>query len=160
MKKLISVLLLAVLLLQATAVGSFAASDAYKATWTLKASVMDAAAKQADDKAAYQNATGLTVYDSTKSPTVSVYPGQVVWVTMHLKTGASYYVGAMQGLIYYSSGIFESTKQSHKIVTKKGQKRPKSNSNIDYLNNRQHRQNSFIYLIFGYILFDFDFVKL
>ena len=33
-------------------------------------------------------------------------------------------------------------------------------SNIAHPDNRQHRQNSFIYLTFGYILFDFDFVKL
>ena len=55
--------------------------------------------------------------------------------------------------------IFESTKQSHKIVTKKGQKRPNSMSNIAHPDNRQYAQNPFIYLILGMVFFDFDIYR-
>lgn len=101
--------MLMVVLAGAFSVGASAASDAYKATWTLKASVMNPASTKEADKDAYKNTSGKIVYDSKNAPVVSVYPGQVVWVTLRLKTGSSYYPASLQAQIYYTNGIFEST---------------------------------------------------
>ncbi|MBQ7595407.1 MAG: Ig-like domain-containing protein [Clostridia bacterium] len=109
MKKIISVLLLAAVLISTFSLGVSAASDAYKATWTLKASVLDPASTKEADRDAYKNASNKIVYDSKNTPTVSVYPGQVVWVTLHLKTGSSYYPASLQAQIYYTNNILEST---------------------------------------------------
>lgn len=109
MKKFVSVILLAAIMLSVFSLGVYAASDAYKATWTLKASVLDASSKQENDRDVYLNTSSKVVYDSKNSPTVSVYPGQVVWVTLHLKTGASYYPDTLQAQIFYTNGIFAST---------------------------------------------------
>ena len=109
MKKLLSVLLLVTVLISTFSLGVSAASDAYKATWTLKASVLNPASSKEADRDAYKNASNKTVYDSKNTPTVSVYPGQVVWVTLHLKTGSSYYPASLQAQIYYTNSIFEST---------------------------------------------------
>ena len=109
MKKLLSVILLAVILVSSFSLGVSAASDAYKATWTLKASVLDASSSKEKDRDVYKNTSSKVVYDSKNSPTVTVEPGQVVWVTLHLKTGSSYYPASLDAQIYYTNNIFEST---------------------------------------------------
>ena len=50
MKKVLSVILLAVILVSSFSLGVSAASDAYKATWTLKASVLDASSSKEKDR--------------------------------------------------------------------------------------------------------------
>ena len=112
MKKVISIILLAVLFMSISCAGAFAASDSYKATWTVKASVMNAASTQQADRTNYLNAQNKTVYSGADGKTVCVYPGQVVWATVHLKTGSSYYAGDLAANIYYTSSIFTSTSQS------------------------------------------------
>lgn len=112
MKKITAIVLLALMLLSTLSLGAFASSDAYKATWSLKASVLNASSSgQAADKNAYLNASNKKVYTSDNS-VISVYPGQVVWVTMHLKTGSSYYAGSLSAHIFYDNSIFASTTQS------------------------------------------------
>ena len=112
MKKVISIILLAVMVMSISCTGAFAASDAYKATWTVKASVMNAASTQQADKTNYINAKNKTVYSGDDGKTVCVYPGQVVWATVNLKTGSSYYAGDLAANIYYTSNIFTSSSQS------------------------------------------------
>ncbi len=114
MKKIISVLLAALVLFSICATSVFAASSSKTATWSLKASVMNAASNQANDKTNYLNAKNKVVYDSKNNPTVCVYPGQVVWVTMHLETGSKYYAGELAGFIYYTTNVFKSTDQTNK----------------------------------------------
>lgn len=112
MKKIIAIVMLAIMLLSTLSVGAFAFSDAYKATWSLKASVFNASANnQAADKNVYINAKNKTVYTSDDAA-ICVYPGQVVWVTMHLATGSSYYAGSLSAHIFYDNNIFASTNQS------------------------------------------------
>ena len=112
MKKAVSIILLVVLVMSICSAGALAASDAYKATWTVKACVMNAASTQQADKTNYINATNKTVYSGADGKTVCVYPGQVVWATVKLKTGSSYYAGDLAANIYYTSSIFTSTSQS------------------------------------------------
>ncbi len=112
MKKLVSILLIITMIFTLGAVSASAASANKTATWTLKASVANAASSQATDKTNYINATNKTVYDSVNDPTICVYPGQVVWVTVHLKTGSKYYAGDLQAYLYYTNNIFKSTNQS------------------------------------------------
>ncbi len=110
MKRILSVILAAVMLFSCCAMNSFAATAAKTANFTLKASVMDASASgQAQDKTAYLNATNKVVYDSKNNPTVEVKPGQVVWVTVHLETGSKFYAGDWQGRLFYTNNIFTST---------------------------------------------------
>lgn len=117
MKKLIAVVLLAVMLISPFSVGAYAAFGAYSVQWSLKASVMDASANQNTDKDNYSKATNLTVYDSLKKPSaVCVYPGQVVWVTMHIKTGSSFYAGSLQAQIYYTNNIFQSVAKQDSFI--------------------------------------------
>ncbi len=112
MKKLICVILVVAMLVSMGSIYSFAASADKTATFTLKASVMNASSNgQAQDKKDYLKASGLTVYNSTDGKTINVYPGQVVWVTMHLKTGSKYYAGDLQSYIFYTTNIFKSTDQ-------------------------------------------------
>lgn len=112
MKRIISVLLVITMLSSLLAVNAFAASASKTATFTLKASVMNASSSgQAQDKKDYLNASGKTVYKSTDGKTINVYPGQVVWVTMHLKTGSKYYAGDLQAYLFYTTNIFKSTDQ-------------------------------------------------
>lgn len=112
MKKITAIFLLVLMLLSTLSIASFAASDAYKATWSLKASVLNASSSsQAADKNNYLNAPNKTVYTSDDS-VIPVYPGQVVWVTMHLKTGSSYYAGSLSAHFFYDNNIFTSTNQS------------------------------------------------
>ena len=75
MKKVISIILLAVMVMSISCTGAFAASDAYKATWTVKASVMNAASTQQADKTNYINAKNKTVYSGAAGKAVCVYPG-------------------------------------------------------------------------------------
>ncbi len=112
MKKIVSVLLAVLVLFSICAVGAFAASSSKTATFSLKASVMNAASSQANDKKNYVNATNKVVYDSKNNPTVCVYPGQVVWVTMHLETGSKFYAGEFAGFFYYTTNVFKSSDQS------------------------------------------------
>ena len=113
MKKIVSVLLVISMLLSLAGVHVYAASADKTATFTLKASVSNASASgQAQDRKDYLNAAGKTVYKSTDGKTINVYPGQVVWVTLHLKTGSKYYAGDLQAYVYYSTNIFKSTDQS------------------------------------------------
>ena len=114
MKKIISVLLIALMLVPFAAMSSFAASDAYKATWSFKASVLDAAAKENDDKANFTKG-GNTVYTSSNA-NIQVKPGQVVWVTIHLKTGSSYYADVLSSNIYYSNSIFRSASNYNSVI--------------------------------------------
>lgn len=112
MKKILAVLLIVTMLIPFASIGSFAASDAYKATWTLKTSVYNAASSEEADAENFEKG-GNTVYDSTKTANVEVKAGQVVWVTIHLKTGSSYYAGDMQNKIYYSNSIFKSANENN-----------------------------------------------
>lgn len=113
MKKVISIVLLISVLFSVFAVSSSAASAAYKATWSLKASVADSVSgNQAADKTNYQNNKNKVVYNAGDNKTIGVYPGQVVWVTMNLKTGSSYYAGSLSAHIFYNTKIFTSTNQS------------------------------------------------
>ncbi len=112
MKKIVSVLLSVLILSSLCAIGSFAATSSKTATWSLKASVMNADSNQANDKKNYINSANKVVYNSKDNPTVCVYPGQVVWVTMHLETGSKYYAGDLAGFIFYTNNIFKSTDQS------------------------------------------------
>ena len=113
MKKIVSVLLVISMLLSLAGVHVYAASADKTATFTLKASVSNASASgQAQDRKDYLNAAGKTVYKSTDGKAINVYPGQVVWVTLHLKTGSKYYAGDLQAYVYYSTNIFKSTDQS------------------------------------------------
>ncbi len=112
MKKIISVLLVISMLLSLAGMNVYAASADKTATFTFKASVSNASANgQAQDKKDYINSAGKTVYKSTDGKTINVYPGQVVWVTLHLKTGSKYYAGDLQTYVYYSTNIFKSTDQ-------------------------------------------------
>ena len=112
MKKIVSVLLVISMLLSLAGVHVYAASADKTATFTLKASVSNASASgQAQDRKDYLNAAGKTVYKSTDGKTINVYPGQVVWVTLHLKTGSKYYAGDLQAYVYYSTNVFKSTDQ-------------------------------------------------
>ena len=119
MKKILAVLLIVTMLIPFASIGSFAASDAYKATWTLKTSVCNAASSESADAENFEKG-GNTVYDSTKTTNVEVKPGQVVWVTIHLKTGSSYYAGDLQGSIYYSNSIFKSANYNNFIFNDSG----------------------------------------
>lgn len=112
MKKIISALLVISMLLSLAGVHVFAASADKTATFTFKASVFNASASgQAQDKKDYLNASYKTEYNSTDGKTITVYPGQVVWVTLHLKTGSKYYAGDLQAYVYYSTNVFKSTDQ-------------------------------------------------
>ena len=113
MKKIISFLLVFSMLLSLAGMHVYAASADKTATFTLKASVFNASASgQAQDRKDYLNSANNTVYKSTDGKTITVYPGQVVWVTLHLKTGSKYYAGDLQSYIFYSTNIFKSTDQS------------------------------------------------
>ncbi len=112
MKKIISVLLIVSMLFSLAAVNAFAASADKTATFTLKASVHNASANgQAQDKKDYLNTSSKTVYNSKDGKTINVYPGQVVWVTLHLKTGSKYYAGDLQTCLFYTTNIFKSTNE-------------------------------------------------
>lgn len=112
MKKVISLFLAVSMFWSLAVVNIYAASADKTATFTFKASVSNASASgQAQDKKDYLNTTGKTVYKSTDGKTINVYPGQVVWVTLHLKTGSKYYAGDLQTYVYYSTNIFKSTDQ-------------------------------------------------
>lgn len=119
MKKILSVLLIVTMLIPFASFGSFAASDAYKATWTLKASVYDAASSEANDKTNFTKG-GATVYDSKNTSNVTVKPGQVVWITVHLKTGSSYYAGELSNLVFYTNNIFKSSAKANYVWNTKG----------------------------------------
>ena len=119
MKKIIAVLLIVTMLIPFASIGSFAASDAYKATWTLKTSVYNAASSESADAANYTKG-GSTVYDSANTTNVEVKPGQVVWVTVHLKTGSSFYTGDLQTKVYYNNSIFQSAKENNFIFNDAG----------------------------------------
>lgn len=110
MKKLLSILLVVAMIIPFATIGSYAASDSTKATWTLKASVYNAAASESDDIANFKKG-GSTVYNSVNTSNIDVKPGQVVWVTIHLKTGSAYYAGEFSANVYYSNSIFTSTKK-------------------------------------------------
>lgn len=112
MKKIISVFLVISLLFSLAAVNAYAASADKTAAFTLKASVHNASDDQAQDKKNYLNSTNTTVYNSKDGKTINVYPGQVVWVTVHLKTGSKYYAGDLQAYVFYSTNVFKSTDQS------------------------------------------------
>ncbi|MBP3327617.1 MAG: dockerin type I repeat-containing protein [Clostridia bacterium] len=112
MKKIISILLIVSMLLSLAAVNVYAASADKTATFTFKASVFNASASgQAQDRKDYLNTSNKTVYKSTDGKTINVYPGQVVWVTLHLKTGSKYYAGDLQTYVFYSTNVFKSTDQ-------------------------------------------------
>lgn len=112
MKRIISAFLVIAMLLSMGAVSASAADASKTATFTLKASVADTSSSgQAQDKKDYLNTANKTVYNSTDGGTISVYPGQVVWVTMHLKTGSKYYAGDLQAYLFYTTNIFKSTDQ-------------------------------------------------
>lgn len=112
MKKIVSLLLVFVLLFSINGVSVYAASADKTATFTLKASAADASASgQAQDKKDYINTANKTVYNSKDSKTINVYPGQVVWVTIHLKTGSKYYAGDLQAYLFYTTNVFKSTDQ-------------------------------------------------
>lgn len=112
MKKIISVILVAAMLLSTFAFSSFAATSAKTATFTLKASVHNASSGgHSKDKEAYLATTNKTVYNSANNPTINVRPGQVVWVTIHLKTGSQFYAGDWQGYLFYTNNIFTSSTQ-------------------------------------------------
>lgn len=119
MKKILAVLLVVSMLIPVAAINSFAASDAYKATWTLKTSVYNAGASESADKTNFTKG-GSTVYNSASTSNVNVKPGQVVWVTVHLKTGSSYYAGEMENVVFYSNNIFTSSKSSNFVWNTKG----------------------------------------
>ncbi len=119
MKKFISVIILASILFSAFSFNSFAASDDYKATWNLKASVLDAGADEKTDKANYLKG-GSTVYDSKSAKDINVCPGQVVWVTIHVKAGSLYYASNLQDYLYYSKSVFCSAKSDNFIWNTKG----------------------------------------
>ena len=119
MKKILSFLLIVSMLIPVLSMNTFAASDAYKATWTLKTSIYDAARSEADDKTNFTKG-GSTVYNSTSTTYVNVKPGQVVWVTVHLKTGSSYYAGELECPVFYSNSIFTSAKQTNFVWNTKG----------------------------------------
>ncbi|MCQ2471266.1 MAG: hypothetical protein MJ147_04430 [Clostridia bacterium] len=119
MKKFLAVLLVVAMLVPFASMGAFAASDSTKATWTLKASVYNAAASEADDKANFTKG-GSTVYNSASTSNIEVKPGQVVWVTIHLKTGSAYYAGEFSANVYYSNNIFASAKKSNYVWNTKG----------------------------------------
>lgn len=113
MKKIIPLLLVFCLLLSTGYTDVYAADAAKTATFTLKASVANASpAGQAQDKKDYLNSSKKTVYSSTDGKTINVYPGQVVWVTMHLKTGSKYYAGDLQSYIFYTTNVFKSSDQN------------------------------------------------
>lgn len=111
MKKIISVFLAIVVIFSISATSVFAASESRTATWSLKASVLNASSSQANDRKNYLNTSNKIVYDSKNNPTICVYPGQVVWVTVHLETGSKYYAGDLQTYLYYTNNIFKSTDQ-------------------------------------------------
>ncbi|MCQ2479486.1 MAG: hypothetical protein MJ120_02505 [Clostridia bacterium] len=119
MKKLLAVLLVVAMIIPFASMGAFAASDSTKATWTLKASVYDAAASEADDKANFIKG-GSTVYNSANTSNIEVKPGQVVWVTIHLKTGSAYYAGEFSADVFYSNSIFTSAKKANYVWNTKG----------------------------------------
>ncbi len=105
MKKILSVFLAVLVLMSSFAMNSFAAT--HKATWTLKASVYNAASSESADKTNFTKG-GSTVYNSASTSNITVKPGQVVWITVHLKTDSSYYAGEMESLVFYSNSIFSS----------------------------------------------------
>ena len=112
MKKLLSILLVVSMLFSLAAMSVSAASADKTATFTFKASVLNASSKgQAQDKTDFLNASNKIVYNSKDGKTINVYPGQVVWVTLHLKTGDKYYAGDLQTYVFYSTNIFKSTDQ-------------------------------------------------
>ncbi|MBQ8228345.1 MAG: dockerin type I repeat-containing protein [Clostridia bacterium] len=114
MKKIISVLLVISMLFSLCAVNAFAAVNSNTAKFTFSASVLNASSSgQAQDKKDYLNTTDKTVYNSTDGKTITVYPGQVVWVTMHLETGSKYYAGDLQAYVFYTTNIFKSTDQNN-----------------------------------------------
>lgn len=112
MKKVISVIIAIAMILSMCTMSTSAAVASKTATFTLKASVANASSSgQAQDKKDYLNNSSKTVYNSTDGKTINVYPGQVVWVTMHLKTGSKYYAGDLQAYLFYTTNIFKSTDQ-------------------------------------------------
>ncbi len=130
-KKVLSIILAVVLVIGTVVVAATAAEDHGTATWTFYASVMDSnggaeealasgaeatpgvsvttamTKQQRADKAAFTKATNLEVYNS--NDTIYVKPGQVVWVTVHLKTQDVPNPATIQSQFYYSTNIFTCT---------------------------------------------------
>ena len=130
-KKVLSIILAVVLVIGTVVVAATAAEDHGTATWTFYASVMDSnggaeealasgaeatpgvsvttamTKQQRADKIAFTKATDLEVYDS--NDTIYVKPGQVVWVTVHLKTEDVPNPATIQSQFYYSTNIFTCT---------------------------------------------------
>ena len=130
-KKVLSIILAVVLVIGTVVVAATAAEDHGTATWTFYASVMDSnggaeealasgaeatpgvsvttamTKKQRADKVAFTKATNLEVYNS--NDTIYVKPGQVVWVTVHLKTQDVPNPATIQSQFYYSTNIFTCT---------------------------------------------------
>ena len=130
-KKVLSIILAVVLVIGTVVVAATAAEDHGTATWTFYASVMDSnggaeealasgaeatpgvsvttamTKQQRADKTAFTKATDLEVYDS--NDTIYVKPGQVVWVTVHLKTEDVPNPATIQSQFYYSTNIFTCT---------------------------------------------------
>ena len=130
-KKVLSIILAVVLVIGTVVVAATAAEDHGTATWTFYASVMDSnggaeealasgaeatpgvsvttamTKQQRADKAAFTKATDLEVYNS--NDTIYVKPGQVVWVTVHLKTQDVPNPATIQSQFYYSTNIFTCT---------------------------------------------------
>lgn len=119
MKKLLSILLIVAMLIPVMSIGSFAASDSTKATWTFKASVFDAASSEANDKTNFTKG-GATVYDSKSTSNIDVKPGQVVWITIHLKTGSAYYAGEFSTNVFYTNNMFKSAQKSNYVWNDSG----------------------------------------
>ena len=130
-KKVLSIILAVVLVIGTVVVAATAAEDHGTATWTFYASVMDSnggaeealasgaeatpgvsvttamTKQQRADKVAFTKATNLEVYNS--NDTIYVKPGQVVWVTVHLKTQDVPNPATIQSQFYYSTNIFTCT---------------------------------------------------
>ena len=132
-KKVLSVVLAITMVLSAVviAASAYAAVTTERNYWSLKAEVYDATdgaaqeaidsgledtagattspvtTKQQADLKAYDNVTSRTFYNS--NDTIYVKPGQVVWVTVHLKTTEDNHPSVIQGQYYYSTNIFTAT---------------------------------------------------
>lgn len=117
MKKLLSILLIVAMLIPVASINSFAATR--KATWTFKASVYDIAKNEATDKTNFTKG-GSTVYNSANTSNITVKPGQVVWVTLHLKTSSNFYPGELTTYVFYSNSIFTSAKESNFVWNTNG----------------------------------------
>lgn len=126
-KKVLSIVLAVMMILSTMVIAVSAAADDVSYTWTLSAEVYNATG------AAEAKASGYEETPNTKAPTLTeqkkdvnaykaleehtyadpsetiyVQAGQVVWITLHVKSTGGSYVSALENCLYYTKNLFYS----------------------------------------------------